>query len=955
VYTVAQAEASVKRRPQDTWEFNRHAQGLKEIREARAKADAERKRMLKRYRDHQLAAERERQARATVLEAKRKRFAELALNEALVAARRLTFVDLEAERKGAPTPLNRPSLTLVELFVRVLKERNSVVVLQWPRGIRDISILHPLATLGLLGSAPEQVADGYHWCRPVPDFRTLHYPWRGSGTGVVQRRVLVDRTEVTRRNQLHLTRDRVNQPELSPELGHLHLTIGHLNQLKLRDATKPHLAHPTLAELYPTFGALGGEAHAPFSRPVYEIFGRVRHGAALDRLQDHREDLSQPATAPFAFFGVCPRSDVKRALQHPTLTEARSPDVCLLDLCSPGLNRLGPGWEKAVETFLALLAAYLPETPVLAVTQDIYVHRRCGYLLAAAGLAPRPTLGDGRASRVLVRSSDECFMPDPDIGEVTDVQFRFRSAGGQGAAALRALSEAARDSSDPVVSGILRHTMGNLRRSMSLPCGLRVAHDTLVETADGFLEYRSAGTVLATIRKQLELSVDGAERERLANAERMIDAAFDEFENDTPVGSLLAESAAGMARKSSPSVIAFATDHELALGKARICTDDDDGRRIQARLDSGFIRLTTLQALDVELGHIESGRSRNSWKRLLVVAPPRAQFAILLGRTWLPEEIIVLSDREFVDRLAGTYAVLATHPDLTGAGRIGSRLAKAAAAAKAEAKARDVPALDLELEARAPSITDERVIDLTVGEQEEDERDIVEFGLESGRTMRVRPGGLVIRHDRFADVNPFERALARDVTAGNTIVVPNQAFVQEARTVLPVRILTQTRVQVYHAAVEAALQGIPGTTRSAKARQVMERLRSVGARAVVEATVLDWLNVAEHKQAPPERLRPHAPQHWREFRAFMDVIHVPPALAEAIWREGIEPLRIDRRRAGARMAQAFISVLVDPHGGAGALSPDVKERIAQLRRQAMEHLDGVLTVRRQDAHPDMHA
>jgi hypothetical protein len=135
----------------------------------------------------------------------------------------------------------------------------------------------------------------------------------------------------------------------------------------------------------------------------------------------------------------------------------------------------------------------------------------------------------------------------------------------------------------------------------------------------------------------------------------------------------------------------------------------------------------------------------------------------------------------------------------------------------------------------------------------------------------------------------------------------------------------------------------------------MERLRRAGARAVVEATVLDWLNVAEHKLEPAERLRPHAPQHWREFRAFMDVIHVPLPLAEAIWREGIEPLRIDRRRAGARMAQAFVSVLVDPHGGAGALPTEVKERIAQLRRQAMYHLDGVLTVKRHDATPELHA
>jgi hypothetical protein len=146
--------------------------------------------------------------------------------------------------------------------------------------------------------------------------------------------------------------------------------------------------------------------------------------------------------------------------------------------------------------------------------------------------------------------------------------------------------------------------MGNLRRSMSLPCGLRVAHETLVETADGFLERRSAGTVLATIRRQLELSTDRTERERLTNAERMIDAAFDEFENDTPVGSLLAEAAACMSRKSSPSVIAFATDHELALGKVRICTGDEDGKRIKARLDSGFIRLTTLKALDVELSMV---------------------------------------------------------------------------------------------------------------------------------------------------------------------------------------------------------------------------------------------------------------------------------------------------------------------------------------------------------------
>src|SRR5262249_16636277 len=156
-----------------------------------------------------------------------------------------------------------------------------------------------------------------------------------------------------------------------------------------------------------------------------------------------------------------------------------------------------------IEAFLALLVAQHPETPVLAVTQDTFVHRRLGGLLAAVGLAEHPSSGPGGVSRVLVRSSEDCFTPDPEIGEVTEVHFRFHSAGGQGAEGLRALSEAARASSNPVVAGVLRRTMGDLRHSMSLPCGLRMAHEVLEDTADGFLERRSASTVLATIRKQL--------------------------------------------------------------------------------------------------------------------------------------------------------------------------------------------------------------------------------------------------------------------------------------------------------------------------------------------------------------------------------------------------------------------------------------------------------------------
>ena len=118
---------------------------------------------------------------------------------------------------------------------------------------------------------------------------------------------------------------------------------------------------------------------------------------------------------------------------------------------------------------------------------------------------------------------------------------------------------------------------------------------------------------------------------------------------------------------------------------------------------------------------------------------------------------------------------------------------------------------------------------------------------------------------------------------------------------------------------------------------------------------MDWLNAAEHQQLPDDEIRPHAPQHWREFRAFMEIIGIPDALAASIWCEGVEQLRIGRRRAGALMAQAFVSVLVDSHGNTSSMPPDVKDGITRLCKRAMEHLDGVLAVHKQEAPEAMSA
>ncbi len=111
-------------------------------------------------------------------------------------------------------------------------------------------------------------------------------------------------------------------------------------------------------------------------------------------------------------------------------------------------------------------------------------------------------------------------------------------------------------------------------------------------------------------------------------------------------------------------------------------------------------------------------------------------------------------------------------------------------------------------------------------------------------------------------------------------------------------------------------------------------------RVAGKGSIVEWLRAAEHEKVPPEKRRPHAPQSKPEFLAFMDVLGAGP-LAEKIWDEGVQPMRVARRQAGLKMAQAFISVLVDPHGAGVGLDGAVRSKIAILRQRALDHLDTV--------------
>ena len=341
------------------------------------------------------------------------------------------------------------------------------------------------------------------------------------------------------------------------------------------------------------------------------------------------------------------------------------------------------------------------------------------------------------------------------------------------------------------------------------------------------------------------------------------------------------------------------------------------------------------------LAGLENAKDRNTWKRLILIAPGANQFAALVTRRWVPDELTVVCERTFADRLAINYQRLAQHPDLSGEGQLGVRLTSIAQAARQEVEARGAVTIDLNLDAAIVHEIEDTFIDLLDGDSHDDGREAVIFSLASGRRLRARPGSAIVRYNQDAGINPFERTTARDVHPPESIVVPNPAFTAEAREILPIRVLAERWVDVYHTMVEAQLPGIKGGSLSAKARTVLAGMQQRGAGSSSLAAVLDWLRVSEHRQLPPDQRRPHAPQSRREFDAFAAVLGIDETLAEKIWLEGVQQLRIDRRRAGQRMAQAFISVLVDPHGTTSHYTKEIRVGIRALRKKALEHLDQV--------------
>src|SRR3546814_18298809 len=117
----------------------------------------------------------------------------------------------------------------------------------------------------------------------------------------------------------------------------------------------------------------------------------------------------------------------------------------------------------------------------------------------------------------------------------------------------------------------------------------------------------------------------------------------------------------------------------------------------------------------------------------------------------------------------------------------------------------------------------------------------------------------MIRHNRHAAINPYDRASAAQLKAGDAIVVPDRAFIDAARRVLPVHVLAHGWVRIYHDTIVGALPALTGNPPAPKARALHMRLPAKNLLAPRLPAVPGWLTAAAPRAHPADRLRPPSP------------------------------------------------------------------------------------------------
>ncbi len=848
-------------------------------------------------------------------------------------------VDRIDVRSGPRNPVPE----LVEALLRVQRTNQSEVILCWPYAPPNIAVVHALAVQALLSTPGIKNADRQQIYEEPTSLRTLFYPWVRPSR-LTQSGVLVDKDWVRKTNLHHINCRQSSRRPLSSSLSDLHRALirvkdldGAITSRRGRAQVKlPEYAHPTLAELCPV--AILNDC-AP---TMLGLLHRTRRFTRIPDLNIGSPD--NPQTAHYMMFALHRSARPRKALNG-ALAPLHS---VLIDATSRATRGLGDAWKDKYADVLATVRREFGRVPILAVTDDPFVHGFFARELLAAHDA-RPDLP--KKGRVPIIQPAHYCEHGSIVAAAPTLRNNFEGCehiravgfggiGGEVLISLNDLHARALSIEDDQSAQLLRRLKSVIRRCANAPGGLQLLDDFVAQN-DGI---ETAIQVMAGYRPQpifneLEnpaLALAQGYPEEIKALRYKTERFLEQYNTATPMASALEAIVGDLMGKSSKVLLTMRDGTALDFSRARLLASPI-GERFKKRLDLEMLiamDYPSTEALLREGGGNNPRAFRNQIGWLVLVGPKRADATRLMALPWLPREVVVIGDLDLLKSIASDSRRL-SHFAAFGA-PVQKRLSDLAQEGANEIARRDASRTtmmwDEPPEDDVEFIPMSSVVDLGAKGSPE----VIVLKTSNSYKIKARPGSDLVVCDWDDPANPFQRGRADQINVGDEIAVLGDAFIEGARNLLDIRATAAAGLRSYHEAVRDALSLIPGKTRWDKAIEIAKRMEDP---SLIDR-VYSWINVEKYLQEDLRLVRPNAPQRWPVFVKFMAAVGRSERAARIDWTWAVVATRSRRVSAALQFHEAYLGILVDPHATL-AENPRIADGLRSLRRLAEDFVGRV--------------
>lgn len=702
--------------------------------------------------------------------------------------------------------------------------------------------------------------------------------------------------------------------------------------------------NPTLLETTAVFApALAGRSTA-YARDGAQVLRRVRdHTHMGDRDADlavHVDAIGDPLKTPFGVFGL--PADAKPETLARCLSFSRfknfALDLVILDLTQAGRKDLPDDWEPRLASLLQALAT-VPgrRPPVVVLTEDAFALRRAVRALRSHSAASRPS----RKPPLEIGA----YLPEPGIfGPPCSLATTLKPITFEAdikdasLAGLRdnliTLGRNYRQAGEPAAAASVSTALAFLRRTASLPIGLREARDVADILHDGDDEVDNAARGL--FRPKMALSRLAAAAETVPQygepARRLvaeIETKVQRWEDETPISAKLAQVLADPAWN-APNVLLAIPDRRTA----DVYLSSDRALRISCEI--------------IDHRALFGRMIATSPRRVIVIGPTPEAIRALLTIENSPERALLLGDAAGSALLAAELAPLARIPAFAAVAQRARPLTAALQRGGADEK------LDLaEAEFRVAATLPEGLLDFTrAGEAYSG--DIVQLKTSRVDRIRYRPGSDVLEFSP-GEVRPFERKAARTIRPGDRILVLSAALREPIRRALAGSKETLKQLAIYHNRVASIYAATPGPTDQDKARHVLAKMQALDPALSTQElpNIVRWLTADKAPSGADGARQPRAARDWPRFRIFMQAVGVDAALADMFFRGAIVPARSYRVQEGYLFNQRVVQFILDPEGSAaGAAAWKSMPGLWQLVLDAVDEVLVARTLSAEEARKD---